>query len=54
MSHPIHHRINHDNTYAIEKKEKYLSFTLHLLFVDMFSKENKSTFFFSNDEEDYK
>ncbi len=35
------------------KKEKYLSFTLHLLFVDMFSRENKSTFF-SNDEEDYK
>ena len=33
--------------------KKYLTFTLHLLFVDMFSKENKSTFF-SNDEEDYK
>ncbi len=50
MSHPINPQINHDNIYAI-KKEKYLSFTSHLLFVDMFSKENKSTFF-SNDEED--
>ena len=31
------------------KREKRLTFT----FVDMFSKENKSTFF-SNDKEDYK
>jgi hypothetical protein len=41
--------LNHDNIYAIKKREKHLT----LSFVDMFSKEKNSTFF-SNDEEDYK
>ncbi len=48
MSHPFHPLINYDHTNATREK-KHLTFTL----ADMFSKENKSTFF-SNDEENYK
>ncbi len=53
MSHPNHPLINHDNRYAIKQKKSYFYFTLTFTFVDMFSKENKFTFF-SKDEEDYK
>ena len=54
MSHQINPLINHDNIYAIKKRKTYyFCFTLIFTFVEIFSKENKSTFF-SNDKEDYK